>query len=138
MQFSDLSWPYFDHTFASEKPQNDYTPIQMVSNESLWWLSIVFTKKNHLKSMNRASSSFKVQFFIIFSLNSFLFWPHFCFQEASKWLHINANGLKCKFKMSLNGFDQNGHLESINKACRSFKVQFVKFSVLIWPYFGPI
>ena len=35
LQFSDISWPYFDHTFASEKPQNDYTPIQMVSNESL-------------------------------------------------------------------------------------------------------
>ena len=35
LQFSDISWLYFDRTFATEKPQNDYTPIQMVSNESL-------------------------------------------------------------------------------------------------------
>ena len=95
-------------------------------------------QKNYLKSMKRASSSFKLQIFTVFSLNTSLFWPHFCLLEASKWLHINANGLKCKFVMTLNNFDQNCHLESINRACRSFKVQFLKFSVSVWPYFGPI
>ena len=39
----------------------------------------------------------------------------------------NHNGLKWKFVISFNGFDQNNSLELINRASRSFKLQFFQF-----------
>ena len=59
LQFSDLSWPYFDHTFSSGKHKNEQTTMQMVSNEILWHLSIVFAKMiilNHLTEPLEASN----------------------------------------------------------------------------------
>ena len=44
LQLSASIRPYFDHIFASGKPQNNCTSMQMVSNVSLWCPSIILIK----------------------------------------------------------------------------------------------
>ena len=44
LQLSASIRPYFDHIFASGKPQNNCTSMQMVSNVSLWCPSMILIK----------------------------------------------------------------------------------------------
>ena len=82
-----------------------------------------FDQNNYLESIN----SFKKYFLQFWASVWPYFQPPFSYKEAWKWSQINANGLKWKFVISFNGFDQNDSLELINRASRSFKLQFFQF-----------
>ena len=86
-----------------------------------------FDQNNNLESINRVARSFKKYFLEFWASVWPYFQPPFSYKEASKWSQINVNGLKWKFVISINGFDQNNSLELINRASRSFKLQFFQF-----------
>ena len=68
-----------------------------------------------------------------------LLWSLFCFWEVLKQSKISANGLRWKFVMSLNSFDQVNYLELIKKSL--LKLQTYLFGILslnmvqYWPLF---
>ena len=110
--------------------------MNVVSNISLWYLSMSFTKSIILNKLMKAAISSKVNLFANFHLNLSLFRQLFCFWETSKWSKINSNGLIWKFVMFINSLDQHNLPTSMNRTFISFKKQFfLQLSILIWPYF---